>query len=374
VSLTPAMVFAAKWIPVLAVLVMVGGFLVSDDQEVPTLPSPKVGVVADVTWGVPRTEVDREVDILARSGVQWVRANVSWSAGEPDAPGVLNEDYLAQVDYAVGRLRAAGMQVLMPIADGVPYWASADPAKYTDASGRHWNRLWQPREMSDYTSFLGRMVARYSAQGVHTFEVWNEPNFEHFWPSGPSAVEYTRMLEVAYPVIKSIDPGAVLVMGGLSKNDYTFLEDMYVAGARKFFDVANVHPYTGSAEPGLCWNQAGTDRKAKDAFCGIEEIYAVMSAHGDTRKPLWLTELGWATGSSYGVSEAQQSDYLIEALHQITDKYPYVELTTIYSARDTPWIKDGPGVGETESGLMKADFTPKPAFRALVEFLRQEAS
>lgn len=350
------------------------GLLVSDDQKDTTLPTPTVGVVADVTWGVTRAEVDREVDILARSGVRWVRTNVSWDESEPTGSGVLDESYLSEVDYAVARLQRAGIQVLMPIADGVPYWASADPTRRHDPSGPRWDRLWQPREISDYTSFVRRVATRYSAQGVHHFEVWNEPNYGLFWPSGPDPAAYTAMLKATYPVIKSADPRATVLMGGLSKNDYTFLEAMYTSGARDYFDVANIHPYTGAVDPDLCWNQEGTDRKAVDAFCGIEEVHDVMAAHGDAGKPLWLTEMGWSTGGPYAVQTQQQSTFLIEALRQIEDRYPYVEVTMVYSLRDTPWLAEGAASGEYETGLMTVDFAPKPAFDALVGFLRERAS
>jgi len=50
------------------------------------------------------------------------------------AKGQLNTGWLADIDYAVRAARTAGIEILMPFADGVPYWASGDPAKYRDAS------------------------------------------------------------------------------------------------------------------------------------------------------------------------------------------------------------------------------------------------
>lgn len=81
---------------------------------------------------------------MSTAGIRWVRANISWSGGEPDVKGQLNQGWLAEIDYAVTKATAAGMQVLMPIADGVPYWVSADPARYQDTSGRHWNSTGDP--------------------------------------------------------------------------------------------------------------------------------------------------------------------------------------------------------------------------------------
>ena len=86
-----------------------------------------------------------------------------------------------------------------------------------------------------------------------------------------------------------------------------------------------MHPYTGAVDPTLCWNQAGTARKAKDAFCGIEEVHASMVAAGDGAKGIWVTEFGWATNTTeYGVSEAVQADYLTKGFERL-ERYPYVE-------------------------------------------------
>src|SRR5262245_15427679 len=77
----------------------------------------EVGVVADVTWGQPRADVDREIELLRSAGVRWIRASVNWAGLEPDGKGNVNEWLLAEYDYAVAQAHAAGLQVLMPIAD-----------------------------------------------------------------------------------------------------------------------------------------------------------------------------------------------------------------------------------------------------------------
>ncbi len=56
----------------------------------PTAPAAEVGVVADVTWGQPRVDVDREIALLRAAGVRWIRANVNWAGLEPDGKGVVN--------------------------------------------------------------------------------------------------------------------------------------------------------------------------------------------------------------------------------------------------------------------------------------------
>ena len=328
--------------------------------------APEIGVVGDLTWGISPADIDRSVASMAAAGVKWVRANQSWSGGEPDAKGTLNTGWLAQIDYAVNAARAAGIQVLMPISDGVPYWASADPAKFTDGTGTHWNKYWHPTNNADYADFARAMVDRYKPLGVHTYEVWNEPNLAHFWPSGVSAADYASLLIAAYPVIKAADPAATVLMGGLSKNDYTYLDQLYAAGARNYFDAVAVHPYVGNSDPTACWNQGGTTKLAVDAFCGIDEVHNTMVANGDSAKKIWLTEFGWSTYTgAYGVSEATQADFLTKALDKIRTSYPFVQAAFWYNFRNNYWSNNDPSDYEADLGLLRVDFTAKPAYAAL---------
>ena len=328
---------------------------------------PRVGAVADITWGTSRAEIDRTIAAMADGGVEWVRANVSWSGGEPTAKGVLNQSWLREVDYAVRAAQAAGIKVLMPIADGVPYWASGDPAKHTDAAGKHWNKYWRPKRAADYASFVTAMVKRYKVLGVHAYEVWNEPNISRFWPSGPNATQYTALLAAGSKAIRANDPAATVVLGGLSKNDYDYLAALYKAGARQHFDVVAVHPYTGSVDPTWCWNEAGRAKLAKDAFCGIEEVRNTMVANGDSAKNIWLTEFGWSTSSadSYGVSEETQAKYLTSSLKELSSSYPYVKVALWYNFRNDPSLQEAPGDYDANLGLLRLNFSAKPAFAAL---------
>jgi hypothetical protein len=319
------------------------------------------GLVSDLTWYISRADMDRSIAMMHDAGVQWIRANMNWSSVEPNAKGTLDAWWLDEIDYAVTQAQAAGIQVLMPIADGVPYWASADPKK----SGGSWNKYWKPTNFADYADFAARIVSRYSAKGVHAYEVWNEPNYSRFWPSGPSPADYTNMLKAAYPAIKGADPSATVVMGGVSRNDYGFLSGMYAAGAAPYFDAAAVHPYTNQVDPTLCWNDSGTANKSIDAFCGIETVRNVMVANGDSAKNLWLTEFGWSTasGASNGVSEATQADYLTKAFAQL-DSYPYVTNAFWYGFRNNYWSNNDQADVEANYGLTRVDFSLKPAYAA----------
>jgi hypothetical protein len=332
------------------------------------------GVVADLTWGIPRAEVDREVSLLKANGAKWVRANVPWNAIERDGKGTYNEAYLADVDYAIQQLRNADIGVVMPVADGVPYWASADPNKYRDSTGPRYNKRYRPTSFADYADFFSFVVNRYKSAGVHVFEVWNEPNLQSFWPSGVNASEYTQMLKAAYPAIKAADSSSTVLLGGLSGSDWSFLQGVYAAGGRSYFDAVANHLYA-NGNPDSCW-QDSTGHNAWDSFCGIDEVRKVMVANDDTAKPVWITEFGWSTCSNsssscygVGVTESQQADYLTRAFAKLdTSAYSYVKAALVYSFRNTYWLKDDPGSWEANLGLVRTDWTAKPALAAFKSY------
>jgi len=330
----------------------------------------EVGAVSDITWGTSRAEIVRTVALMQEAGVRWTRVNLSWSGGEPAAKGRLNEGWLAQVDYAVAKARSAGIEVLMPVADGVPYWASADPRKHRGRSGERWNKYYRPSDPAEYADFVRRMVHRYSAQGVHAYEVWNEPNRRQSWPPRPNAAQYTRLLRAGAAAIRQADPSATVVLGGLSESDSAYMEQLYEGGAGPHFDVAAIHPYTGSADPGACWVDSATQRKSKDAFCGIEAVHDVMAANGDGDKKLWLTEFGWSSATAPGtdgVGEALQAAYLSAAFAKL-ETYSYVDKAFWYGMRNTYWLRDDPSQWEANAGLLRTDFSPKPAYLALKDY------
>ncbi len=129
-------------------------------------------------------------------------------------------------------------------------------------------------------------------------------------------------------------------------------------------DVIYIHPYTGAVAPTSCWNDSN-GCKAVDAFCGIEAVRDVMVAHGDSAKPMWLTEVGWSTYTgTYGVSEEKQAQYLTDSFTWLSSR-PYVTNAFWYAFRNTYWLEDDLSSGEANVGVLRTDYTSKPALTAL---------
>jgi Glycosyl hydrolase catalytic core len=221
----------------------------------------------------------------------------------------------------------------------------------------------KPQNPADYADFMRFVAARYAGR-VSAWEVWNEENTSRFWSTGPSPAEYVPLLKASYPAVKAADPGALVVFGGTSQNDYDFIEGAYAAGAKGYFDVMAVHPYPGPNPPETVWGLNG--RIAPNTFTGFREVRNSMLARGDD-KPIWLTEFGWSTTTqSWGVTQAQQADYLTRA-YRLLESYPYVTIAYWYNLRNNFWDSDA-DTWETQLGLMRTDFAHKASYDAFKNY------
>ena len=302
----------------------------------------------DLGWGIPQSAFAPTRQAISDLGAAWVRVEFRWNEAEPSSKGSYDQSIIARYDQAIDTARASGAKVLV-FVNGAPRWASGSRVPMT-----------RPQSPSDYADFLRFVATRYKGK-VSAWEVWNEENTQRFWSTGPSAASYVPLLKAAYPAVKAVDPDALVVFGGVSQNDYPFIEAAYAAGAKGYFDVMAVHPYPGANPPESTWYSNG--RVAPNAFTGYREVRSSMLAQGDD-KPIWLTEFGWSTTTTetWGVTQAQQADYLTRA-YRVLESDPYVAAAYWYNLRNNFWDNDA-DTWETQLGLMRTDFTHKLSYDA----------
>ena len=310
------------------------------------------------------------------TGAKTVRIFALWKDFEPHAKGEYpsSDVNLANIsrtfDDAIRALNAAGAKPLFVVTEA-PSWANGSGDVNVP-----------PVNPQDFADFLKRFAAHNKAVGsVAGYEVWNEPDENIFWHPGPDAIKYTAMLKSAYTAIKSGDPAATVVAGPMTGNDYSWLEQLYAAGAQGSFDVVAVHTDTACLDRGPDEYYREDGKLARFTFLGYRTVHDTMVAHGDGDKPIWMSELGWSsTGGGptsctrgtwagqkpSGVSEANQATYLTKAYSCLAND-PYVTEALWFTLRDTT----------TESpdelnhyGLLRTDGSPKPslsAFRGVVQ-------
>ena len=297
-----------------------------------------------------------QVNGVRTLGAHWVRMFFSWAALEP-SPGQLNQAMLG--DYEQGfRALPPGTKVILDVVY-TPAWESGS----ADAQA-------PPVNPQDYAWFVAQLAQRF-APWVSAYEIWNEEDAPAWWTGAPDPAAYTRLLQASYPAIKAADPKATVVLGGLTGNDYPFLEGVYANGGKGYFDAVGVHTDTACDVLSPYEYLRGTNNLLiPDSFLAYREVHAVMEANGDD-KPIWMTELSWRTTSNVcsegawagqkpeGVTEAQQATYLEQAYHCLAQN-PYVQVALWYPLQD----------GGVSSGLERADGSHKPSFAAMQKYIR----
>jgi hypothetical protein len=295
------------------------------------------------TGGYTFDEQDREVAMLKAAGVQWARINVVWYAVEPDQKGVYDQSLLALYDHLMSKLAENGIKTILVTAD-TPYWASGDPAK----TPGNWNQKYKPAHFSDLADYYVFLLNRYRTNGPGVFEIWNEEDAAFFWPSGVSAIDYAGMLQTCYVAIKTADPLAIVLNGGVTDTSGTtnYINSLYAAGARNYFDAWSQHAYP----------------RAPQYETIAAKVRNLMVANGDSAKKIWFTEFGWVTytnaADSSAVSYNRQAHYLTDLFTRLAS-YSYVEAGVWYTSRSYDET-----VHEGSFGLMLPDFTPKPSYYA----------
>ncbi|MDP9068351.1 MAG: cellulase family glycosylhydrolase [Actinomycetota bacterium] len=302
------------------------------------------------------SDAERELvlDKLAAAGLQWVRIDLGWQSLQEQGPTAFSQWYVDSADQVVEMAHQRGLKVLMTLW-GTPGWANGNAG-----------RAVPPTDPSDYAR-AATFVARHFAGRVEAFEVWNEPNEGSFWTG--TASRYTNLLKAAYPAFKLGNPNAQVVLGGPSYNDTDWLEDVYAAGGAGYFDIMSTHPYQGVADAppetpddGTIWT-----------LSHVAAVHDLMVLNGDGDKEIWFTEMGWSSHANQGneanwqrgVTEAQQGDYFVRTIEYVTQRHPYVTNIFWYNERN----RDSSDVQLANYGLLRRDFSDKPAYTAIKGYL-----
>ncbi len=318
---------------------------------------------------------------MKRGGVDSVRIPIYW--GSVQASPSVAPDF-SGIDGAVGRAAAAGLDVL-PFVYGAPAWAV--PLAPVPGSG---GTVSASRRLpvggaagAAWSAFLQQVVQRYGPNGsfwaanpaipprpIRTWQVWNEQNFKYFVIK-PNPVEYGKLLKASYAAIKAVDPGAKILLGGMFARPREaelkikppqayfatdFLELMYkrVPGIKSKFDGIALHPYT---------------TEYQNVAPQIEEVRAMMKAHGDAATGLWVTELTWSSGrpnNGFAKGRQGQVKQLRGAFSALVRNAAKWRLKGVY------WfsLEDAQGACNfcDGSGLFTETLVPKPSWRAFVQF------
>jgi hypothetical protein len=163
------------------------------------------------------------------------------------------------------------------------------------------------------------------------------------------------MLRPAYSKAKSINRSVKILAGAMARADGDFLKRLYAYGLRGRHDGVSFHPYAPTPT-----SYSGVKR---DSYVqGVPWIQQIVSSYGEGSKGLWLTEVGYSTCShpTECTSEQTQASHTAKLI-DLAQGWSYVRALLIYELRN-----GGTDIAlkEQNFGLLRRDFSPKPAYHA----------
>ncbi len=289
------------------------------------------------------------------------------SAGASSVGGSCN---WSQLDQEIGGAAQAGAQPL-------PFLFGKSSKPPLSGSAR---KSWQ--------TFVSAAVKRYKPGGVYwkgtyqaqypgnrakpvgVWQVWNEPTSPTYWKPKPNVAKYVQLLKATGAVIRRAHRQAKIMIAGLFASPdkgairgripaVAFLEKLYqIRGAKTAFTIAAVHPYS---------------RTVSGLIKVVDQVRQVMREHGDGRKPLAITELGWSSNPPNNSLLAKgvqgQKNTLRQAFKALLRVRTRYRLDTVnwFSLRDAP--KDQSSCPNCPfAGLNKVDGSHKPSWNAFLGF------
>jgi hypothetical protein len=318
----------------------------------------------------------KDLEYMKAGGIGSIRIAVSWAAMQPTA----RSGYVwSGMDQLMEAISKSGLEVL-PFIYQTPRWLA-----------RNWRTLPvnNARQRQAWTAFLKAIAQRYGPGGefwtehspsgikyqtairnpspIRSWQIWNEANFFYFAsPVSPS--RYAKLVSISSPAIKSVNPGAKVILSGLfgepaaggnrGMNATDFLAALYRRpGIKADFDGVALHPYAVDAET------------LEEMIEGIHDVTVENHDHPG----IYLTELGWGSQNDFNQVAFEQG--IRGQVEQLRNSYRFMlENRRRLNLKAAYWFswKDLAGSCNfcDSVGLFRAGprYHPKPAWRTFVGF------
>ncbi|MHB8619550.1 MAG: glycoside hydrolase 5 family protein [Chloroflexota bacterium] len=338
-------------------------------RTVPFTDVNPYGVNVFLDQEVEEWKIRRELQMIKDAGVGWVKQEIPWFEIEPQKGKFVdtkfNKPSWQKYDKRIRLIDEFGLQAIVRL-DQPPNWTRKDNS-LPDAP---------PDNYADYGNFVYDVVKHLSPMGIRYYQLWNEPNIYPEWGNhAPDPAAYTRLLKAGYLAAKRANPNAVILSAPLaitlensSRNmsDLTFLQGMYAAGAKQYFDIMSANAY------GLSLPPTDPPDPNKLNFQRVRLLHRVMVKNGDANKPVWFDEFGWNASPAtmapdklkWGrVTPEQQAQYTTEAI-TMARSWPWVGVINLWYFRQDG-TRDAPTNSEYYFRMVNPDFSPTPLYAAI---------
>jgi len=331
------------------------------------------GVNTFLEQEVEEVKIRKTLQMIRDAGFHWIRQEFPWE--DIEKPGKrqywdtkYNKSTWDKYDRLVDLAREYGIEIVARL-DHPPAWTRQDSRARGDFA--------PPDNYNDYGDFVATVIARYRGK-IRFYQLWNEPNIYPEWGEQPvNANDYVRLLKIGYTRAKAADPNVVILSAGLAQtieagpkniSDLIFLQQMYDAGVRGYFDILAVQDY------GL-WTGPGDRRldPQRTNFSRPILIREIMVKNGDANTPIWAMEVGWnalplGMDAPFGrVTEKRQASYAVQAYERAANEWHWMGgMMYWFFKRATDLEVNQPMY---YFRMLDPDFTPHPVYSVMKEYI-----
>ncbi len=253
-------------------------------QQTVQTRNPKLGIHTRLTDEVEEWKIKKTLEMVREMGAPWIVEYFPWGYIENNE----GEYEWGHADAVIEHARRQGLTVIARLGF-VPNWARPKDSTVSYLGEAHYT----------YFAKFVRAFAEHFKGRVQYLVIWNEPNVNFEWGYRPVDPEgYVKMLREVYPAAKEGNPDVKVLAGALAPtlappgstdamSDLEYLQKMYDAGARDYFDVLAIHAYG--------WKSPADEPPSANRvnFRRAELLREIMVKNGDAAKHAMITEGGW---------------------------------------------------------------------------------
>ena len=350
----------ASQIATVATVMTLGLPVASASAHPPRVPSSFFGANYSPNHGMGLSDSAKHFETMSANRVRQVKVDLSWREVEPRGPQNGSRRYeWDSTDRMMTTLAESRMKPNVTIS-GTPRWAETTNLLERLRCGDPGIRTARPVDLNSYVAVAGAIAKRYGRDGtfwegktsvapISRYFIWNEANTFPNWCPEPDPVAYAYMLGEASLAIKSHDPAAYVLNGGIPdtapnpapgyQQPGDFLREMIESrpGLLEEIDAIgiNVFWFNPSESPldRVVWFRSEMRR------AGIPDS-----------EPMLISESGWPTSGPLAISEDERTTRMrkfTRALPRTNCNVPAMMLHT--------WVSKQANPSETEDWFGVAD-------------------
>jgi hypothetical protein len=294
----------------------------------------------------------QELDAIKNAGFGLLRYGIGWPYVE-DSSGKYNWE---RYDAFISEVRARGLRSIIVLIGSHPSYAGQM------GSGDHSERI-TPAPTSNmavtgFARFAAAATERYRGDDI-TWELWNEPDLDRFWPPSARPIAYARLalaacrsIREAVPTAKVIGPAAAGMPGWKDSLGIGLIVTILRSPVSSCLDAISVHSYRreGNAPP-------KTPESVMPDNARASRYVARNGRQSQPALPLICSEWGY---NSVELTEEQQATYVLRT--HLSNLLSGIPVTVWYEWRDSA---DHPNDPEAHYGLTNYWRNDKPAIKGV---------